>query len=114
MCHAVARARLSGMVITGSTSTDGSGTELHRDQSNVADCTGKYTDPAYPVCLDIITIPISSKQSWRYVKISTTDYLMLCEVEVFAGKLFYILLISNVHVFPHAYLRYLYVGYLTC
>ena len=80
------RARLSGMVINGSTSTDGSGTELYRDQSNVKNCTGKYTNTAYPVCLNIITIPISSDQSWRYVKISTTDYLMLCEVEVFAGK----------------------------
>ena len=79
------RARLSGMVITGSISTDGNRTELHRDMSNVTDCFGKYTLPAFPACLDIITVPISSDQSLRYVKISTTDYLMLCEVEVFTG-----------------------------
>jgi len=90
MLHAGERARLSGMVISGSISTDGNGTELYRDLSNVADCTGKYTNVAYPVCLDMIRIPISNDQSWRYVKISTTDYLMLCEVEVFAGKHCYI------------------------
>jgi len=90
MFHAAVRARLSGMVITGSTSTDGSGRELHRDNSNVENCAGKYTDQRYPACLDIIRIPISSDQSWRYVKISTTDYLTLCEVEVFAGKRCYI------------------------
>jgi len=86
MLYAAERARLSGLVITGSTSAGESGTELHRDQSNVTDCTGKYTNIAYPVCLDIIWIPKSNDQLWRYVKISITDYLMLCEVEVFAGK----------------------------
>jgi len=86
MFHAADRARLSGMVITGSTSTVGNGTELHNDKSNVKNCAGKYTDQRYPACLDNIMIPMSSDQSWRYVKISTTDYLMLCEVEVFAGK----------------------------
>ena len=85
------------MVINGSTSTDGSETELYRDKSNVENCTGKYTNPAYTVCQDIIAIPISSDQSWRYVKISTTDYLMLCEVEVFAGKPCYIKLICIAH-----------------
>jgi len=94
--HAAERARLSGMVITGSTSSDGKGTELHRDQSNVSDCTRKYTNQAYPVCQDIIAIPISSDQSWQHVKISTIDYLMLCEVEVFAGKP-YIKLICIAH-----------------
>jgi len=86
MLHAGERARLSGMVITGSISADGNGTELHRDESNVIDCSGKYTNQSYPACLDIIMIPVFSDQSWRYVKISTTNYLMLCEVEVFAGK----------------------------
>jgi len=84
MFYVAVRARLSGMVITGSISADGRGTELYRDSSNVADCTDKYTNPAYPVCQDIITIPVSMDDV-RYVKISTTDYLTLCEVEVFAG-----------------------------
>ena len=74
------------MVISGSHNTNENGTELHRDQSNVEDCIGIYTNPLFPVCQYIIAIPISSDQSWRYVKISTTDYLTLCEVEVFAGK----------------------------
>jgi len=78
------------MVITGSNIIPDNGTELHRDKSNVSDCTGIYTNPAHPVCLDIIRIAISSDQSWRYVKIATTDYLMLCEVEVFAGTHCYI------------------------
>ena len=85
------------MVITGSTIINGNGTELHRDNSNVTDCTGKYTNTAYPVCQNIIAITISSAQSWRYVKISTTDSLMLCEVEVFAGKPCYIKLIYIAH-----------------
>jgi len=86
MLHAASRARLSGMVITGSTRPHGSGTELHRDTSNVADCKGKYTDKAYPVCQDIIWISITGDQILRYVKISTKSYLTLCEVEVFGGK----------------------------
>jgi len=86
------------MVITGSISTDGKGTELHRDQSNVTDCDEKYTNPAYPVCPNIIAISISSNQSWRYVKMSTKNYLMLCEVKAFAGKTCYIKLISIVHL----------------
>jgi len=73
------------MVITGSTSRDGSRTELYRDTSN--DCAGKYTDPAPPVCQDVIPIPITSYMPWRYVTISTKHYLTLCEVEVFGGKL---------------------------
>jgi len=101
------------MVITGSTSIDGNGTELHRDQSNVANCSGEYTNQAYPVCQDIIMIPISSDQSWRYVKISTTDYLMLCEVEVFAGKHCFILLIYMYIILPHACFRCMCVGHLT-
>ena len=84
MFHAAVRARLSGMKITGSTSTEER--VLHQDTSNVDDCDGKYTDPAYPVCQDVIQIPITSSLSWRSVKISTKDYLMLCEVEVFAGR----------------------------
>jgi len=88
--YAAVRARLSGIVITGSTNRYGSGAVLHRDQSNVDDCDGKYINQTYPVCLDIIAIPVTSNQSLRYVKIATTDYLMLCEVEVFAGKHCYI------------------------
>jgi len=85
--HAATRARLSGMLIIGSTSPHGKGTVMHQDVSYVYDCDGKYTNPAYPVCQDIIPIPITSSLSWRYVTISTNNYLMLCEVEVFGGNL---------------------------
>ena len=99
MLHAAARARLSGMVITGSTSTDVRGTELYRDTSNVYECAGKYTDPAYPVCQDIIPIPITSSLSWQYITISITDYLALCEVEVFAGiRSYYFITYIRSHV----------------
>jgi len=79
------RARLSGMVINGFSTIDGKKTELHRDKSDIDNCTGQYTNTNYPVCQDIIMIPLSTDEV-RYVKISTTDYLTLCEVEVFAGK----------------------------
>jgi len=72
------------MVITGS-STAGGRTELYKDKSNINDCTGKYTNTSVPVCNDTILIPLSNKYV-RDVLIATTNYLMLCEVEVFAGE----------------------------
>jgi len=80
------RARLSGMLITGSSSEAGSEVVLFHDTSNIENCSGKYTDTNKIVCLDTIDITVSNNELLQYVKISTTDYLMLCEVEVYAGN----------------------------
>jgi len=74
------------MVISGSSSQAGSEEVLFRDTSNIDGCKENYTNPDYIVCLDIININVSNNQLLQYVKISTTNYLMLCEVEVYAGN----------------------------
>jgi len=74
------------MVINGSFSEADGEEVLFRDTSTIDDCSGKYTNTDYIICLDIINITVSNNQSLQFVKISTTDYLMLCEVEVYAGN----------------------------
>jgi len=80
------RARLSGMIITG-IGADNLETQLYQDTSSITKCgNNDYIDVGTSVCSDIITISISSDRLLRYIQISTTDYLNLCEVQVFAGK----------------------------
>jgi len=82
----VERARLTGMWIIGTTVTNGSETLLYQDTSNVRNCSGHYVPSGLSVCSDIMTIPISGHHLVRFVAIYTANFLMLCEVQVFAGK----------------------------
>ena len=37
-------------------------------------------------CDDVLLLPIMNTQLFQYIKISTANYLQLCEVQIFAGK----------------------------
>jgi len=85
-CIVAQRARLSGMMITG-IEADNTETLLYQDTSNIRRCgVNDYIFVGTSVCSDIITISITSDRLLRYIQISTTNYLHLCEVEVFAGE----------------------------
>ena len=76
------------MLITSTSIMGGSQlAKLYKDSSSLTDCT-VYKTSGTDVCSDIITIELPGNYLVRYMKISTDDYLMLCEVEVFAGNNF--------------------------
>ena len=70
------------MTIRGLTEVDNDGVQLYHDTKG---CVTGGVGPS--VCDDVIKIPILKHQPVRYVKILTSNYLMLCEVQVFAGML---------------------------
>jgi len=78
------RARLSGMHITGTSSQDDSETQLYQDTSTIKACF-TYPESGTSVCSDVITLPVGITERVRYVNISVLNWLMLCEVQVFAG-----------------------------
>jgi len=78
------RTRMNGMLIHGGLTKDGVFTQLYRDTSNAESCS-VYRDYGDSVCDDVILIPITSQQTFRYLKISA-KIVTLCEVQVFAGK----------------------------
>jgi len=84
------RKLLNGMSITGSAS-NGNRTQLYKDASDVWTCDGRYQHAGSSVCSDIITIPINHDRLIRNITISDVGNIILCEVEVFAGKRFKIL-----------------------
>ena len=88
-CIVAERARLNGMNITG-IGADNTETLLYQDSSNITNCGDNdymYIEIGTSVCSDIITISkITSDRLVRYIQISTTNYLHLCEVEVCAGE----------------------------
>ena len=93
--NTVARTRLRGMVITGIISLDVNGNQLYKDTSTKTSCS-TYPKEGTSVCSDIIKISIISNQLARFIKISTTDYLNLCEVQVFAGKPTFRIFLCNI------------------
>jgi len=99
------------MVITGNISLNGSETQLYRDTSAITSCEGLYQVGGTSVCSDVITLAITSTQLVRFVKISTTDYLNHCEVQIFAGDQLYVFLFYNISEdgLVHVYLEYLYL-----
>jgi len=58
--------------------------QMYKDTSSITRCI--YVESGTNICSDVIAIELAGQDLVRYFKISTTDYLMLCEVEVFAGK----------------------------
>ena len=79
------------MVITGTISLNGSENQLYKDPSAISSCEGPYIDEGTSICSDVITLAITGTQSVRFIKISTTNFLNLCEVQVFAGNELYFL-----------------------
>ena len=77
------------MVIKGNISQDGNEIQLYRDPSGITSCNGPYPLEGTSVCSDVITLAITNTQLVRFITISTTNYLNMCEVQVFAGKQLY-------------------------
>jgi len=81
------RARLSGMQIGGYTSPGGSYVSLYKDDGRKTTCgTNDYGDTGTSICGDILLIPITNTGVFSILRISTANYLTLCEVQVFAGR----------------------------
>ena len=74
------------MSIVGYIIETGSSEILYQDAGTTNSCMNSYPNVGTSICADVILILINSTQPFRLVKISTSDYLMLCEVEIFAGN----------------------------
>jgi len=57
---------------------------LHQDALTKTKCI-RYESQGSDICGDVIDIPVNNTSPFQYVKITTPNYLTLCEVEVFAG-----------------------------
>ena len=57
---------------------------LHEDTSTKKTCIS-YDSQGSAICGDVLDIPVNNMPPFQYVKITTPDYLTLCEVEVFTG-----------------------------
>ena len=57
---------------------------LHQDASTMTKCIS-YVSQGSDICGDVIDIPVNNMTAFQHVKITTPDYLTLCEVEVFTG-----------------------------
>ena len=73
------RHRLSGMVI------QGDGKDIYTDHSHKTTCPWYPQHSGLDVCSAVIMIPIEYALV-RHLKISTANFLTLCEVEVYEGK----------------------------
>ena len=81
------------MSVEGYNSETGSPERLYQDAGTETSC-NSYTNVGTSICADVIQIPINNTQQFQLVKISTSDYLTLCEVEIFAG----IIQMYNIHM----------------
>jgi len=81
------RTLLSGMQIKGD------GLLIYEDRSQKQTCSFLYPPEGTDVCSDVIRIPLNGP-SVQKIKISTDDYLTLCEVQVFGGIEFIFLLLD--------------------
>jgi len=73
------------MAITGSRDTGGDFIELYKDITSLTNCT-EFRSYGDNPCDDVILIPVTSEQDVRYITISTNSVVVLCEVQIFAGK----------------------------
>jgi len=74
------RDRLSGMVV------QGDGRDIYTDHSHKTTCSWNSQHSGLDVCSAVIMIPIEYAFV-RYLNISTVNFLTLCEVEVYEGKI---------------------------
>jgi len=80
------RIRLRWMRITGANTPTVNEVELYHDDGTIESCPTYGTEGTSP-CDDVLLIPVTNTQLFRYVKISVPDYLSICEVMIYAGKL---------------------------
>ena len=80
------RLRLRLMRITGANTPSINEVTLYHDERTTTSC-NNYTPDGTSPCDDVLLIPVSNTQLFRYVKISVPNYLSFCEVLVYAGKL---------------------------
>jgi len=68
-------------------SADGNFMLLYRDTANITKCTSSmYGANDTSPCADVLLIPINNTHHLQFIKIYVANYLQLCEVQVFAGK----------------------------
>jgi len=73
------------MTINGSLDSGGDFIELYKDNTSLSGCT-EFRSYGNDPCDDVILIPVSSEHHIRYVTISTNTVVLLCGVQIFAGK----------------------------
>jgi len=74
------------MRITGANTPLVNGVTLYQDDGTIESCPTYGTNGTSP-CDDVLLLPVTNTQLFRYVKISVPDYLNFCEVLVYAGNL---------------------------
>ena len=81
------RVRLNGLGISGIISPSLTRVELYRDVGTTTSCgPHNFGVVGTSICGDVLLIHIISTQQFQFVHLSTPSYLVLCEVEIFAGK----------------------------
>jgi len=76
------------MVINGSVDIGGDVIILYEDNTSLDECT-EYREYGDHVCDDVILVPVTSLQRVRYITVSSEKHVILCEVQIFAGKSLY-------------------------
>ena len=76
------------MVINGSVDIGGDAIRLYEDNTSLDECS-EYREYGDHVCDDVILVPVNSQQKVRYVTVSAERTVLLCEVQIFAGKPLY-------------------------
>ena len=82
------RIYLRGMVINGSVDIGGDVIILYKDNTSLGYCS-EYREYGDHVCDDVILVPVKSQQRVRYLTVSAKEYVIVCEVQIFAGKSLY-------------------------
>ena len=72
------------MRITGANIPSVNEVELYQDDGTIESCPDYGLEGTSP-CDDVLLLPVTNTQLFRYVKISVPDYLNVCEVLVYAG-----------------------------
>ena len=80
------RIRLRWMRITGANTPSVDEVTLYQDDGTTESCSTYGLEGTSP-CDDVLLLPVTNTQLFRYVKISVPDYLNICEVMIYAGKL---------------------------
>jgi len=80
------RARLKGMTISGREALGSVEVSLYRDDGDATTCSDAKSFGS-SVCDDVVLIPVNSGTEVQYLTIAVNNFLMLCEVQIFAGTM---------------------------
>jgi len=83
------RKHLRGMVINGSVDIGGDVIILYKDNTARSHRCSEYREYGDHVCDDVILVPVKSQQRVRYLTVSAKEFVIVCEVQIFAGKSLY-------------------------